>query len=205
MAEEKKMSVTVLLPAGRLPLDIMAKAHELAAKYNLGVYCSTAQNLRLMNVPETAVDEIKKSLAPLGADFKGPGKFPLPRVCVGKPHCNLGLIDTEDVNTKILERFKGRLNIKPKFKIALSACPLSCSGVKTTDIGIQATKKGYEIYVGGKGGPNPKVGRRIKRGATEAEVVDIIETLVDFHDRKTGKKQRMVKLLDDPEFPFVEV
>ncbi|MEN8258051.1 MAG: nitrite reductase [Thermodesulfobacteriota bacterium] len=205
MTEEKKISVTILLPAGRLPLDIMAKAHELAAKYDLGIYCSTAQNLRLMNVPESAVDELKKALAPLGADFKGPGKFPLPRVCVSQPHCNLGLVDIEELNAKVLERFKDRANTKPKFKIALSACPLSCSGVMTTDIGVHASKKGYEIYVGGKGGPNPKKGRRIKRGATEDEVIDVIESLVEFHDRKTGKKQRMIKLLDDPEFPFAEV
>ncbi len=205
MTEEKKISVTILLPAGRLPLAIMAKAHELAVKYDLGIYCSTAQNLRLLNVPESAVDAVKQALVPLGADFKGPGKFPLPRVCVGMPHCNLGLVDIEELNNKILERFKGRAHTKPKFKIALAACPLSCSGVMTTDIGVHATKKGYEVYVGGKGGPNPKKGRRIKRQASVAEVVDIIDTLVEFHDRKTGKKQRMIKLLDDPEFPFVEV
>ncbi|PLX48958.1 MAG: nitrite reductase [Desulfobulbaceae bacterium] len=205
MSEEKKISVTVLLPAGRLPLDIMAAAHELAVKYDLGIYCSLAQNLRLMNVPESLVPEVKAALAPLGADFKGPGKFPLPRVCVGKPHCNLGLVDIEALNRVILARFKDRPKTKPKFKIALAACPLCCSGVGLTDIGVHATKKGYEVYVGGKGGPNPKVGRRIKRGATEAEVVDIIETLVEFHDRKTGKKQRMWKLLEDPEFPFAEV
>lgn len=205
MTEEKKISVTILLPAGRLPLAIMAKAQELASTYDLGIYCSTAQNLRLMNVPESAVDDIKKSLAPLGADFKGPGKFPLPRVCVGKPHCNLGLINIEELNALVLERFKDRPNTKPKFKIALAACPLSCSGVMTTDIGVHATKKGYEVYAGGKGGPNPKKGIRIKRGATETEVVDIIETLVEFHDQKTAKKQRMFKLLNDPEFPFAEV
>ncbi len=205
MTDEKKISVTVLLPAGRLPLDIMAKAHELAVKYDLGVYCSLAQNLRLLNVPESAVDTVKQALAPLGVDFKGPGKFPLPRLCVGEPHCNMGLIDTVELNAAIMARFKGRPKTKPKFKIALAACPLSCSGVMTTDIGVHASKKGYEVYVGGKGGPNPKKGRRIKREASEAEVVDIIETLVEFHDRKTGTKQRMFKLLDDPEFPFAEV
>lgn len=205
MTDEKKISVTVLLPAGRLPLDIMAAAQALAHKYDLGIYCSLAQNLRLMNVPESAVDDIKQTLALLGADFKGPGKFPLPRVCVGKPHCNLGLVDIEELNNKILERFVGRANTKPKFKIAIAACPLCCSGVMTTDIGVHASKNGYEIYAGGKSGPNLKKGRRIMRGASAEDVVDVIETLVEFHDRKTGKKQRMFKLLDDPEFPYAEV
>lgn len=198
------MNITVLLPAGRLPLDIMNKAHEMAAKFDLAVYLSTAQNLRLINVPEENADEVKAELAALGADFKAPGKFPLPRVCVGKDHCNLGVVDTEDISNKIIEKFKDKTTTKPKFKIAVSGCTLCCSGVMTTDIGVVATRGGYDIYAGGKGGPHPKVARRIISGATEEEMLDAIVKLVDFHDKHTKKKQRMIKLLDHPEFPWPE-
>lgn len=202
---EKKMSVTVLLPAGRLPLEIMERVHHFALKYDLGVYCSTAQNLRLLEVPESRVQEIKDELAPLGADFKGPGKFPLARVCVGKPHCNLGLIDMVELNSAIMSRFGQRKDVKPKFKIALAACPLGCSNPKTTDIGVIATKKGLELFVGGRGGPFPKIGRRVLREATVEEIVDAVGVVADFHALKTVTKQRMFKLLEDPEFPFAEV
>ncbi len=202
---EKKMSVTILLPAGRLPLEIMGRIHGFAMKYDLGVYCSTAQNFRLLEVPESKVQEIKDALTPLGVDFKGPGKFPLPRVCVGSPHCNLALIDMVSLNSAVMARFGDRKNVKAKFKIALSACPLGCSGVKTTDIGVVATKNGFELFVGGKGGPFPKIGRRMLREATEEEILAAIGVLVDFHDLKTVTKQRMYKLLDDPAFPFTEV
>ncbi len=205
MNTEKKVSITVLVPAGRLPLEIMEAAHRLAEKYTLGVYLSTAQNLRLINVPEQAVDEVKTTLAALGSEFKAPGKFPLPRVCVGRFHCNLGIIDTEAFSRKILDKFAGREKTKAKFKIALSGCTMCCSGAKTTDIGIMATRKGYEIFAGGKGGPYPKIGRRIERNASEERVLDIISDLVEFHDRKTEKKQRMYKLLDDPDFPFAAI
>ncbi|MDA3834080.1 MAG: hypothetical protein PF495_11855 [Spirochaetales bacterium] len=200
-----KMSVTVLLPAGRLPLEIMGRVHDFAMKYGLEVYCSLAQNIRVLEVPESKVQELKDELIPLGADFKGPGKFPIPRVCISTPHCNLGLIDMVSLNTAILSRFGARKNVKAKFKIALAACPLGCSGTKTTDIAVIATKKGFDLYLGGKGGPFPKIGRRVLREATEEEILDAIGVAVDFHDLKTVTKQRMVKLLDDPEFPFVEV
>jgi dissimilatory sulfite reductase (desulfoviridin) alpha/beta subunit len=198
------MNITLLLPAGRLPLEIMAKALEVAEKYHLGVYLSTTQNLRLLNVPEEAMDAVKAELAPLGVQFKGPGKFPLPRVCVGAPHCNLAVIDTERLSAAITARFKDKAMTKPKFKIAVSGCPLACSGVLTTDIGVMATRAGYEVYAGGKGGPYPKVGRRILRKATEEEVLEVIEKLVNFHDAHTVKKQRIYKLLDHPDFPFPE-
>lgn len=196
------MDITVLLPAGRLPLGLMAKAHDVAEKYGLGIYLSTAQNLRFLDVSEDLVDEVKKELAAVGADFKGPGKFPLPRICIGKSHCKLGVIDTEKLSDRILERFKGRPKTKPKFKIAVSGCVLCCSSPKTTDIGIVASKVGFEVYVGGKGGPYPKVGRRILRGVDENTVLDTVEKIVAFHDVHTKQKQRMRKLIDHPGFPY---
>lgn len=206
--EEKKAVIaklTILLPAGRMPLDLLNKVNEIAQKYQLELYLSTAQNLRLIGIKEEDLPEIKNQLAAFGADFKGPGKFPLPRVCIGNKDCNLGKADTQKMSQLILERFKDRTNVKPKFKIAVSGCILSCSGAMLTDIGVMATTKGFDVYVGGKGGPNPKVGRRIVRDAEEEKVLLVIEELVNFHDEKTGKKQRMSKLLDLPDFPFPEV
>ena len=202
---EKCISITVLLPAGRLPLDMMQAAHDLAKQYGFQIYLSLTQNMRLINVPESAVSHVKEELAALGANFKGPGKFPIPRICVGKPHCNLGVVDTEKLRQSILKRFSGREKTKAKFKISLSACPASCSWPKLTDIGVTASKNGYTVYVGGKGGPNPQVGTRIKVKATEEEVLETIQELVDFHDLKTKSKQRMAKLLNDPDFPFTAV
>ena len=199
------VSITVLLPAGRLPLDMMKTTHGLAEKYGFGIYLSLTQNMRLINVPESAVDHVKKEISALGADFKGLGKFPIPRICVGKPHCNLGVVDTEQLSQKILARFGKRKNIKPKFKIAIAGCTVGCTWTKITDISIMATRAGYTVYVGGKGGPIPQIVRRIKQKATEDEVLDIIETLVDFHDKNTKTKQRMYKLLNNPDFPFPAV
>jgi len=198
-------SLTLMLPAGRLPLQLMAKAQEVAERYGLGIYLSTAQNLRLTGVRDEDVDAVKNELAPLGAVFKAPGKFPLPKVCVGKPSCNMGVIDPADLSARILERFGDRANVKPKFKIAISGCILSCSGALLVDIGVIATRNGYDLYVGGKGGPYPKMGRRILRDVGETEILDAIGKLVDFHDAKTAKKQRMVKLIDEPDFPFAGV
>lgn len=205
MTEEKKVNITVLLPAGRLPLDIMEEAHRLGEKFSLRIYLTNVQNLRLTDVPESVAQEVKDTLAACGAEFKGPGKFPIPKVCVGMENCNLGIIDTEALSKKILDKFAGREKTKAKFKIAVAGCTMCCSGTKTTDIGIIATRDGFELFVGGKGGPFPKIGRRVERKATEERVIEIVETLVEFHDRKTEKKQRMYKLLNDPEFPFQEI
>ncbi len=200
-----EVSITVMLPAGRLPRALMKATFELAERYDFSIYFSLTQNMRLINVPESAVEQITKELAALGANFKGPGKFPLPRICIGKPHCSLGQVDTEQLSTHILERFKDRKTNKARLKISIAGCPVGCSWTRNTDISIMATRVGYTVFAGGKGGLVPRVARRIKVKAAEDKVLDIIETLVDFHDRKTKAKQRMYQLLDDPEFPYPEV
>ncbi|MDG4474634.1 nitrite reductase [Thiovibrio frasassiensis] len=197
--------LTILLPAGRLPLAIMDKANALAQKYQLELYLSTAQNLRLMGIKEEDLPAIREELAALGAQFKGPGKFPIPRVCIGVRDCSMGVGDPERISALILAKFQGREKTKQKFKIAISGCTLACSGVLTTDIGIMATRKGFDLFVGGKGGPSPKVGRRVLRDLDEQGVVAAVAELVEFHDAHTETKQRMVKLIDHPEFPFKEV
>ena len=80
---EQVKSLTLMLPAGRLPLPLMAKAQEVAQRYGLGIYLSTTQNLRLLGIRDEDFDAVKAELAPLGANFKAPGKFPLPKVCIG--------------------------------------------------------------------------------------------------------------------------
>lgn len=199
----KKTNITVLLPAGRLPLPILDKIQELSHDFGLELYCSTAQNIRLLNVNEDDAETIKGELAALGAAFKKPGVFPLPRVCIGTPHCKLGLIDIKKLSDTILTHFKGR-SVKPKIKIAIAACPANCTNAISTDIGIVATKAGLDLYAGGKGGAIPKTGRRLIKHGDEKSIIETIEKLLNFHDSHTTKKQRMAKLLNHPDFPYPE-
>lgn len=204
-SENKTTSITILLPAGRLSTPLMKTLAALSEKFGFSHYLSTLQNLRLINVPEEHVEEIKDEIAAHGVDFKRPGLFPIPRICIGKPHCNLGVIDTAALSQQILDHFDDREKTKAKLKIAISGCILSCSGTRTSDIGIVANRNGYDFYAGGKGGPSPTVGRRLKRDIGLTELLETIKIIVDFHDQKTGKKQRLSKLITHPDFPFQEI
>lgn len=204
-AKSMSKSLTILIPEGVVPVPMLNTVSELVRQYGLGLYLSTAQNLRLLDMREEDEPAIRAALAEAGAEVKGPGKFPKPKICVGGRYCSLGLVDTMALSRKILAAFKGRGPFKPKFKIAIAACPASCSDAMLTDIGIKATRAGFEVFAGGKGGPFPKVGRRIAKGADEEQVLAMIERLVAFHGEKTEKKQRFAKLMEEPDFPYPEV
>ena len=86
-------TLTILLPGGSLPSKVLRKVDELTEKYSFDLYLSTAQNLRLYNIAESDLASIKDELTSFGARLKGPGMFPLPRICIGNSSCNLGQID----------------------------------------------------------------------------------------------------------------
>lgn len=197
-------SLTILLPGGSLPSPVLRKVDELAAKYSFDLYLSTAQNLRLYNIGEADFSPIKDELLAFGVRLKGPGMFPLPRICIGNRSCNLGQIDTMAFSDRILARFGDMKNVKPKFKIAIAGCPAACSNPIMTDIGIIATRQGFDLYLGGKGGPNPKAARRVVRQADEEQILKIIGEVVEYHNSSPAKKQRIGKLLDNPDFPYRE-
>lgn len=205
MAKDTIPNVTILLQGGRLSLEVMDKVKELAEQYSLGIYLTTAQNLRMTDIPKEELESIKQQLIDMGLSLKGPGKFPLPRVCVGENHCNLGVVDTLALSRKITDTYGGREKTKGKFKIAIAGCNMCCSSPKTTDMGIVATREGYDFFVGGKGGPYPKIGKRIGVRLTEDQVIEIIGRLVDYHDANTKKKQRIAKLMELEDFPYPEV
>ncbi len=204
MEKAKTESLTILCPSGLVAPDFFQAVAAVALKYNLTVYLSTAQNLRLLDVPESDREAIMEEMRRKGALFKGDMKFPLAKVCVSSPHCKLGKFDTFGLAEKIRLRFKGYEQIKPKLKIAISGCTAACSGALTTDIGIVGTPAGLNVHVGGKLGTIPQVGRRILKGVDEERVLDVIGELVFFHYRHTRTKQRMFKLLNDPDFPYPE-
>lgn len=195
-------TLTILLPAGSLPLEVLRQVDKLGSRYNFDIYLSTAQNLRLYNIKAEDFTEIRQQLIDFGVKLKGPGLFPLPRICIGNRSCNLGQIDTMAFSARLLKRFGAMTGIKPKFKIAIAGCPAACSNPVMTDIGIIATRQGFDIYLGGKGGPKPKAAKRIMRQADEEQVLRVIGEVVEYHNRSAAKKQRIGKLMADPLFPY---
>ncbi len=201
MAKIKNMVITVILPSGRLSLEIMRTALELVEQYNLGVYFSTAQNLRLTEVRPEDADAIKAPLAALGARFKKPGIFQKPRICNGRKYCKMGLVDTQSLSDRLLELYWD-VPTKPKLKIAIAGCKFNCSNPKLADIGIFATPKGLDVYVGGRGGGNPLVASCIATAISEDEVVEMVGTLLHYYNSTGEKKQRMFELMDRDDFPY---
>ena len=131
MEHRDVIDITIMLPAGRLPVALMKHVADLAEEHGFSIYLSTLQNLRMLDVPKDKEDQIKQQLAPHTITYKKAGQFPIPRICIGTPHCKLGTVDTEKLSATIISRYKNREATKAKLKIAIAGCVLSCSGKRS--------------------------------------------------------------------------
>lgn len=75
MGQPKHTSITLLMPAGRVSSEALAAVLNMVQQYDLEVYLSTLQNIRLNFVPVDRVEVIRKDLAELGVTFKQKGIF----------------------------------------------------------------------------------------------------------------------------------
>lgn len=75
--------------------------------------------------------------------------------CVGTSWCRFGQQDAVSMAVRVEERYKG-FRAPHKFKMGVSGCMRECAEAQGKDMGLVATIKGYNLYVGGNHGTSPK-------------------------------------------------
>ena len=92
--------------------------------------------------------------------------------CTGTDFCNLALIDTKTRAMALARAFEARLGTTRPITVRWSGCPAACGNHHTADVGLQGCKvkvngkivDGVHVFVGGRGGPDPRAGVEDPRG-----------------------------------------
>ena len=95
--------------------------------------------------------------------------------CVGTTWCRYGVQDSVQMAIDLELRYRG-LRAPHKIKLAVSGCARECAEAQSKDVGVIATERGWNLYVGGNGGMRPA------HAALLAEDLDT-ETLIRSIDR----------------------
>jgi NAD(P)H-nitrite reductase large subunit len=65
------------------------------------------------------------------------------------------------------------------------------------DIGVMGTPKGWKILVGGNSGTRPRIADVFaEEVATEEEVLEIIEKIINWYKAEPKKEQRLVRIVE---------
>ncbi len=75
--------------------------------------------------------------------------------CVGNAWCRYGMDDSTTLAIELENRYRG-IRSPHKLKGGVSACIRECAEARGKDFGVIAVEGGWNLYICGNGGANPK-------------------------------------------------
>lgn len=150
-------SVVPRVPGGEITPDKLIVLGEVAKKYNLYTKITGGQRVDLFGAQVQDLPAIWEELIAAGFESGHAYGKALRTVksCVGTTWCRYGVQDAVGFAIQLEERYKG-IRSPHKVKMAVSGCTRECAEAQCKDVGLIATENGYNVYVCGNGGANPR-------------------------------------------------
>ncbi|MES2238674.1 MAG: nitrite reductase large subunit NirB [Bacteroidota bacterium] len=150
-------SVVPRVTGGEITPDKLIVLGEVAKKYNLYTKITGGQRIDLFGAELNDLPEIWKILIDSGFESGHAYGKSLRTVksCVGNTWCRYGMDDSTTFAIELENRYKG-LRSPHKIKGGVSGCIRECAEARGKDFGIIAVEGGWNLYISGNGGANPK-------------------------------------------------
>jgi len=179
-------------PVGRVTANQLDALARLADRYGRGeLRFMASQDVLLPHVPDTMLGDLTQE--PLLKELPyNPSEIRRGLVsCTGTDFCNLALIDTKTRAMALATQFEKDIGKTRPISVRWSGCPASCGNHHTADIGLQGCKvkvdgkivDGVHVFVGGRGGNDPRAAMRIMEDVPCDELPEVLERLVRFFPR----------------------
>jgi nitrite reductase (NADH) large subunit len=118
--------------------------------------------------------------------------------CVGQSWCRYGVQDSTTLAIDLELRYRG-LRSPHKIKLGVSGCARECAEARSKDVGIIATDKGWNMYVGGNGGFTPRHAQLFAEDLTTEELVRAIDRFLMYYVRTADRLQRTAPWIESVE------
>ncbi len=190
-------SVVPRIPGGEITPDKLIAIGAVAKKYDLYTKITGGQRIDLFGARVEELPLIWKELIDAGFESGHAYGKSLRTVksCVGSTWCRYGQQDSVSFAIKVEERYKG-LRSPHKLKGGVSGCIRECAEARGKDFGIIATEKGYNLYVCGNGGANPKHALLFATDIDEDTCIKYLDRFLMYYVRTAGPLVRTAKWLE---------
>ncbi|MEO1484543.1 MAG: nitrite reductase large subunit NirB [Bacteroidota bacterium] len=100
--------------------------------------------------------------------------------CVGSTWCRYGMDESVSFAIEIENRYKG-IRSPHKMKGGVSGCIRECAEARCKDFGFIAVEGGWNVYVGGNGGANPKHAELLAEKVNKETAVKYVDRFLMFY------------------------
>ncbi|ROS76586.1 nitrite reductase large subunit NirB [Cellulomonas sp. PhB143] len=118
--------------------------------------------------------------------------------CVGSTWCRYGVQDSVGMAVELELRYRG-LRSPHKLKLGVSGCARECAEARGKDVGVIATDKGWNMYVGGNGGQTPRHARLLAEDLDSATLLRTIDRFLMLYVRTADRLQRTAPWVEEYE------
>lgn len=190
-------SVVPRVAGGEITAEKLIVIGEVAKQFDLYTKITGAQRVDLFGAHLNDLPKIWKILIENGFESGHAYGKSLRAVksCVGNAWCRYGMDDSAGFAIELENRYKG-IRAPHKIKGGVSACIRECAEARGKDFGLIAVEGGWNLYICGNGGANPKHAVLLAEQIDKATVIKYLDRFLMYYIRTAGPLVRTATWLD---------
>ncbi len=184
-------SVVPRVPGGEITPEKLIVLGEVAQDFDLYTKITGGQRIDLLGARVDDLPAIWRRLVDAGFESgHAYGKaVRTVKSCVGSVWCRYGVQDAVQLAVDLELRYRG-LRSPHKIKLAVSGCARECAEAQSKDVGIIATERGWNLYVGGNGGMRPAHAQLLAEDLDTSTLVRYIDRYLMWYVRTADRLER---------------
>jgi nitrite reductase (NADH) large subunit len=184
-------SVVPRVPGGEITPDKLIALGQIAKKYDLYTKVTGGVRIDLFGATLNQLPLIWKELIAHGFESgHAYGKsLRTVKTCVGSTWCRYGMAESVSFGIELENRYRG-IRAPHKIKGGVSGCIRECAEARGKDFGLIAVEGGWNLYLGGNGGANPRHAELFAEQIDNETVVKYLDRYLMFYMRTAKPLQR---------------
>ncbi|UQA95501.1 nitrite reductase large subunit NirB [Streptomyces halobius] len=184
-------SIVPRIPGGEITPEKLIVIGEVARDFGLYTKITGGQRIDLFGARVDQLPRIWTRLVDAGFESGHAYGKALRTVksCVGQTWCRYGVQDSVRMAIDLELRYRG-LRSPHKLKSAVSGCARECAEARGKDFGVIATSNGWNLYVGGNGGADPRHADLLAQDLSDGELIRLIDRFLMFYIRTADRLER---------------
>ena len=200
LQKDGSYSVVPRIPGGEVTPEGLIAIGEVAKDYGLYTKITGGQRIDLFGARIDQLPLIWQRLVDAGFESGHAYGKSLRTVksCVGSTWCRFGVQDSVALAVLLELRYRG-LRSPHKLKLGVSGCARECAEARGKDVGVIATDKGWNLYVGGNGGFTPRHAQLLAEDLSTEDLIQAIDRFLLYYIRTADRLQRTAPWVDEVE------
>ncbi len=184
-------SVVPRVPGGEITPDQLIAIGHVAKEFDLYTKITGGQRIDLFGARVEQLPLVWARLIDAGLESgHAYGKaVRTVKSCVGSTWCRYGVQDSVQMAIDLELRYRG-LRAPHKIKLAVSGCARECAEAQGKDVGVIATERGWNLYVGGNGGMRPAHAELLAEDLDDDTLVRYIDRYLMWYVRTADRLER---------------